>query len=81
MVCSSYSVLVQDRVASGKPRPMAATATVMVKEIWQNYFQSGSTKSAGGAAGEGELQEEEEDVVEEEELGNQTEENVLEAVS
>lgn len=41
---SAYTVilllLLQDRASSARAKPMPATATTMVRSIWQNYFYS-----------------------------------------
>jgi hypothetical protein len=50
--CSSITVL-QDRSGPNRLKPMAATATAMVKAIWARYFQLGSNAEAAEAAEEG----------------------------
>ncbi len=43
--------LLQDRAAGKKSKPMTATATTMVKAIWQSYFNvSGQKEGEEGTA-------------------------------
>uniref|UniRef100_A0A383WCP9 Cytosine-specific methyltransferase n=1 Tax=Tetradesmus obliquus TaxID=3088 RepID=A0A383WCP9_TETOB len=69
----------KDRAASGRAKPMPATATTMVRAIWQNYFSAleeagkkdaaaAAAAAAEAAAAEGEVAKEvEDDPLEEEE--------------
>ena len=51
-ICFFLTVL-QDRSGPNRLKPMAATATAMVKAIWARYFQLGSNAEADEAAVEG----------------------------
>jgi hypothetical protein len=46
--------VLQDRSGPNRLKPMAATATAMVKAIWASYFQLGSNAEADEAAKEAE---------------------------
>ena len=46
--------MLQDRSGPNRLKPMAATATAMVKAIWASYFQLGSSAEADEAAKEAE---------------------------
>lgn len=67
MLCPCSPAL-QDRASSGRPKPMPATTTQMVRSIWQNYFnalqeqgQKQQEEAAAAAAAAGEVAKEVED--------------------
>ena len=48
--------MMQDRAAGKKSKPMTATATTMVKAIWQSYFNvAGQAKDVEGEGPAAEL--------------------------
>lgn len=53
MKLCSFLTMLQDRSGPNRLKPMAATATAMVKAIWARYFQLGSNAEADEAAEEG----------------------------
>lgn len=55
--------MLQDRTGPNRAKPMTATATAMVKAIWQSYFtvaQGGQAEEEGVEAAEGTAKEVEE---------------------
>lgn len=72
----------KDRAAGARSKPMTATATTMVKSIWQAYFIPGSKgttdeKTGDEAAIDGEVAQEVEEDMNEEENEEEAEENAL----